>query len=409
MNLLAICHDIEPLQSPQAIQIGRHLAHLKECGIALVSGGRSGEEAPAAAIPGLTDHLRVADPDTTSPSLQRIGRLALPVYGKAPDGLGRWRMAVLDRLEPWLAGLGRKPDVIASFGEPMSDHLIGLALKQRLGLPWLAHFSDPWVDNPFRRGGPLTRGLNEKLERDVIEAADIVVFTSPETAALVRRRYGDRERAKFRVLEHGFDSRLFPRREALSGPVVIRHIGSFYGDRTPFPLLEGLRKLVSASPGLAGSLTAELVGSMPERMARKVRAFGLPEGTLRLAGSVGYRESLALMTRSDLLLLVDAPAQESVFLASKLVDYIGAGRPILAITPPGAAKRVVTALGGASVPPQDPDAIAAALRRAIEEAVRLRQRDPATPWGNPDARQGFEAATVAARLRSCLEQARSSA
>jgi glycosyltransferase involved in cell wall biosynthesis len=409
MNLLAICHDIEPLQSPQAIQIGRHLAHLADCGILLVSGGQSSEETPAAAIPGLTDHLRVADPDRTLPSLKRIGRLALPVYGKAPDGLGRWRKVLLDRLEPWLAGLARQPDVIASFGEPMSDHLIGLALKQRLGLPWLAHFSDPWVDNPFRRGGPLTRGRNEKLERHVIQHADIIVFTSPETAALVGRRYGDQERAKFRVLEHGFDPRLFPKREALSGPVVIRHLGSFYGDRTPFPLLEGLRKLTAASPGLTGSLTVELVGSMPERVARKVRAFGLPEGILRLAGPVGYRESLALMTRSDLLLLVDAPAQESVFLASKLVDYIGAGRPILAITPPGTAKRVVTALGGASVPPENPDAIASALRQAVEEAVRLRQGHSATPWGTPDVRQGFEATAIAARLRSCLEQARSSA
>jgi hypothetical protein len=45
---------------------------------------------------------------------------------------------------------------------------------------------------------------------------------------------------------------------------------------------------------------------------------------------VGYQESLKLMSEADALLVIDAPADQSVFLPSKLIDYIGAGRPISA-------------------------------------------------------------------------------
>ena len=35
-------------------------------------------------------------------------------------------------------------DVIVSTGPPHSMHLIGLALKRRTNLPWIADFRDPW-------------------------------------------------------------------------------------------------------------------------------------------------------------------------------------------------------------------------------------------------------------------------
>ncbi|GMA50015.1 hypothetical protein GCM10025857_13720 [Alicyclobacillus contaminans] len=49
---------------------------------------------------------------------------------------------------------------------------------------------------------------------------------------------------------------------------------------------------------------------------------------------VTYFESLNLMTKSDVLLLIDAPSKTGInpFLASKLVDYLGAGKRILGIT-----------------------------------------------------------------------------
>jgi hypothetical protein len=403
MKLLAICHDIEPLETPQAIQIGRLLAHLADCDILLASGG--GEDGPAAtAIRGLRGHLRQPGHQGRETPLARLARLTLPLVGKTPDGLERWRAALLERLGPWLDGLPVKPDVIASFGEPMSGHLVALEAKRRLGLPWLAHFSDPWADNPFRRGGPLTRAANRRLERRVIKNADLVVFTSQETAELVGARYTARETAKFRVLPHGFDPRLYPPTPAIEGPIIVRHIGSFYGARTPFPLIEALRLLAAADADIARRMTVELVGPMPERMARRVREAALPEGLLRLAAPVSYASSLALMVASDLLLLIDAPARRSVFLASKLIDYVGAGREVMAITPEGAGRTVVERFGGTAAHPQDPAVIARALSRVVSGCEARRDSAPRV-WGDPAVRANYEAGPVAALLRGYLTEA----
>ena len=46
-----------------------------------------------------------------------------------------------------------------------------------------------------------------------------------------------------------------------------------------------------------------------------------------------------------MLLILDAPFKISVFFPSKLVDYIGANKPILAITPEGSCAEIVRKLG----------------------------------------------------------------
>ena len=65
---------------------------------------------------------------------------------------------------------------------------------------------------------------------------------------------------------------------------------------------------------------------------------------MRAAGRLSANRC-ELMETADLLLIVDAPARLSVFLPSKLVDYLGARRPILSLTPEGAARRVTREAG----------------------------------------------------------------
>jgi glycosyltransferase involved in cell wall biosynthesis len=408
MKLLAISHDIEPLETPQSIQIGRLLAHLDDWDILLVSGSKSDKEPDAGSIPKLKGHLRWPSPSGPETVMQRLARLTLPVYGKCPDGLRHWRTAVLPRLHAWLDETNHKPDVMISFGEPMSDHLLALEIKRLRGLPWLAHFSDPWADNPFRRGGPLTGMLNRRLERRVIEGADIVVFTSRETADLVGRRYAPQQTSKFRILPHGFDASLYPARTGLTGRVTIRHVGSFYGERTPFPLIEALQLLLRQDPAISEQLRLELVGAMPKRMALKLRSAGLPNDLLTIRAPIGYRDSIALISATDLLVLVDAPAQQSVFLASKLIDYVGAGRPILAITPAGAARSVVEPLGGWTASPENPEAIAAALKSAVDFCLRIRDAKTFV-WGADEVRGRYAAEVVSAQLKSYLLETHRSA
>jgi len=52
-----------------------------------------------------------------------------------------------------------------------------------------------------------------------------------------------------------------------------------------------------------------------------------------------------------------------VFFPSKLADYIGAGRPLLGISPPGTTQRILTELGQPCADTSETEAIATLLRR----------------------------------------------
>jgi hypothetical protein len=79
-----------------------------------------------------------------------------------------------------------------------------------------------------------------------------------------------------------------------------------------------------------------------------------------------FLDSLEIAQSAHLLLVIDAPAEHSVFLPSKIVDYLALRRPILALTPPaGASARVLGGLGFPTVNPSDEEGILAMLREAL--------------------------------------------
>jgi glycosyltransferase involved in cell wall biosynthesis len=332
----------------------------------------------------------------------------------------RWRLRILDEhllvpdlYRPWQRdasravrrrGLLPKGDVLATFGQPMSDHLLGLRLARRAGIPWIAHFSDPWTDNPFRGGGRLTRRLNARLEAAVVMRADALVFTSAETVELVLAKYPDGLRAKAHVLPHAYDPALYPDGARNDAEVSVRYLGNFYGHRGPEPLFRALRMLAESRPEVLQNVRVELVGSREAPLAEHAPA-GLPGDLVRLREPVDYVESLSLMRASDLLLVLDAPGERSVFLPSKLVEYLGAGRPILALTPEGAAASFVRRVGGFHADPADADAAAGALAAALD-SIRRGRSDLRAPR---DVADTYAAPAVAARFWELVQRVREEA
>lgn len=301
--------------------------------------------------------------------LHRLGALAhLPDAMRVLNGQAVRRAVAMHRDKPF--------DAVLSWSTYHSVHLAALAVKRKIGLPWLAHLSDPWVDNAFVRYGAFTAAVNRRLERSVMAAADRILFTTPETVGLVMAKYPPAWRERTIVIPHGYEPALYSRASPapLQGrPLMLRYLGNFYGVRSPEPLLGALHAVLRREAGKLDGVTVEIVGRLDPGMADTPLARSLPQGLVRVVPPVGYRQSLELMETADLLLIVDAPAQLSVFLPSKLVDYLGARRPILSLTPPGAARRVTLEAGYWAASPDDPEAAAAALLAALA-AVRTGAR-----------------------------------
>ena len=284
----------------------------------------------------------------------------------------------------------------------MSVHLAGLRLKRAIGMPWIAHFSDPWADNPHRRI-PVLRQLNKGLEAEVVDAADRLIFTSDETLELVMRKYPPRMATKSRVLPHSFDPMMYGSTNACHDGIVVRYLGNFYGRRKPDPLIKAVQQLYREQPDLLQNVRIEFVGGI--RRAPTSLLDGLPPTLIRFLPPVDYRTSLTLMESADLLLVIDAPFEESVFLPSKLIEYIGALRPIFAITPPGTSAKVVSKVGGLVAHPEHIEDVAGKLAESIKR-VRMPQSEQES---HRMLRQAFAAPVVASRFDSIINEVLSNA
>jgi hypothetical protein len=117
---------------------------------------------------------------------------------------------------------------------------------------------------------------------------------------------------------------------------------------------------------------------------------------------VGYLESLALMRSSDGLLVIDAPADQSVFLPSKLVDYIGSERPIFGISPPGTATKLIAELRGWIADPADGPAVRDQLAAFIQFLRKVRARTAS--WGVGDVRRRFEISSVSLMFADIINE-----
>jgi glycosyltransferase involved in cell wall biosynthesis len=397
-----LSYSFLPEQTPRAVQVGRLVMHLALRPLAVVCAqSEKGRAAAPASVPSDVSVDRIPIPFASRIALM-LQRLPFRDRVLVPDAYRAWGAAAARHL---LSGQKLSgTDVLVTFGQPMSDHLAGLAVKRRTGVNWIAHFSDPWVDNPFRNDGWISRAWNLRLERAVIEEADRVIFTSDETADLVMIKYPAAWRAKVRVLGHAFEPALYPPRTGLSpgSPLIFRHIGHFYGARSPECLYAAVDRLLTRRPDLMDTFRIEFIGSLGRLIVRPA------EGTLAARHlvfnrPVGYEESLRLMVEADALLVVDAPAKRSVFLPSKLVEYLGAGPPILAITPPGTSANLMTRLGGTAISPEDTEGIGRALEKLIDG---LRSGTASRPWAPADATAEFRVDRVAAVMTDIIEEVR---
>lgn len=312
-----------------------------------------------------------------------------------PDQYRAWSLSAAEKAiqQSWVSS----NDLLVTFGEPMSVHLAGLRLKKAIGMSWIAHFSDPWADNPHRRF-PILRQLNKSLEAKVLQLADRAIFTSPETFHLVTQKYPTEIASKSRVLSHSFDPTMYGLARDSHKGVVLRYLGNFYGRRQPDSLIKAVVRLYRECPELLQGVTIEFVGGIRRIPTSLLKE--LPTALIRFMSPVDYKQSLVLMESADLLLVIDAPFDQSVFLPSKLVDYMGAQRPILAITPPGTAARLVSDLGGLVA---NPNNVAEISEKLAESITRLQMPGG---WGkdNVALRQEFSAPMVVSRLNSIFEE-----
>ena len=363
------------MHGPRATQVARTLGALSSLGwqstvvcLGPRRGGPHWRDGVDVVMPDGVDLVRVPSPEEWT--ILRAAWRVLPAFRDRPDSKWVWIGRAARAAQT--AASRTRFDGLVTFAQPWSDHLVGLRLRRATRLPWVAHFSDPWVDSPYLKLSAARRAAAQHMEAEVVREATAVVFVTQETADLVMRKYPGEWRRKASVVPHGFAPRVGHSSGAAArraGPVRLVYTGRFYdGVRTPLPLLRALAQMNARQP-LAGTLDVTFVGPHVTGFSRDASVLGL-EAFVHFRDRVSNEEAAAIAGDADALLVIDAPTHgPSPFLPSKLVEYLPLRKPMLGITPvEGASAALLTRLGCAIAPPDDADAIASALSDLVHRS-----------------------------------------
>jgi glycosyltransferase involved in cell wall biosynthesis len=241
-------------------------------------------------------------------------------------------------------------DLIVSTGPPHSMHLIGLELRKKFSIPWLADFRDPWTNIDFYnrlRLTPWADRRHKSLEKKVLQAADLVSTVSWSWADDFKRIVP----RDIEIITNGFDPEDFPRNAPVTDPFFsITHIGSFNKDRNPEAFWHALRNKALSDDGFRKNLRLRFLGQTDQSIFHSLEINNLKDCAEDF-GFVDHKKSLAMLGQSQVLLLPlnDAPNVSGI-IPGKLFEYLASNRPIIVIGPgDGDTARIIRETGAGKV------------------------------------------------------------
>lgn len=308
---------------------------------------------------------------------QRVARF---VRGNVflPDPRRGWNRFVLKQVAELVAA-GEQFDAVLTSSPPHSTQLIGLELKRRYNWRWLADLRDPWTDIYYTQTlmrTAVARWLDQRYERQVLQAADVVITTSPDTGRLLQGKVPELPAGKFAVLPNGYDESDF--QQVIAPPtdaLLLTYVGTITGQYHVGPFFAEVAACAARHPQVP--LRLRFVGRVAKEIERQLAEAGLTERT-ELVEFVPHDEAVVYMQRCTALLLgIPDVAHNRGILPGKVFEYLAAGRPVICIGPEGsdAAQVLEGCQAGRSFAYED----RAAMRRYLDELVAAWEQNPTVP------------------------------
>uniref|UniRef100_UPI0035637511 glycosyltransferase family 4 protein n=1 Tax=Mariniphaga sediminis TaxID=1628158 RepID=UPI0035637511 len=225
-------------------------------------------------------------------------------------------------------------DTVITTSPPHSTQLIGLKLKNRLKINWVADLRDPWTDiYYFRQLYPtwLATRIQKRYELTVIKKCDKLITVSDALMKLFVQK-DNTIKNKVHVLPNGYDPDDF---EVITPTIkedfiYISYIGTMSEDYTIDGFIAALNMLDSS---LRNKLKIRFIGKMSDKINESFNLAGLASHVERI-GYVNHKKAIEFMYTSNILLLVIPNIENNLgILTGKLYEYLAVKRPILLIGP----------------------------------------------------------------------------
>ncbi len=226
-------------------------------------------------------------------------------------------------------------DVIVSSSGPYTAHRVALAGKTlHPDSRWVADFRDLWIDNHRYRGlFPYT--IRERtLQKRCLDKIDLITTVSDGLA----QKLSVRCHKPTEVIFNGYDPEalaVLPEAPYFPNDQHLRvvYTGAVYPPgQDPEPLLNAMKILCDQQPELAQRLRLCVAGQSSDLWRRWINAYDIASHC-EIHDVVPWQDALRMQRDAHALILLDWKSPDHGVLTAKLMDYLPARPPIVAIGP----------------------------------------------------------------------------
>lgn len=238
---------------------------------------------------------------------------------------------------------GRPFQALVTTGPPHSVHLIGLDLKKRLGMPWLADFRDIWREMDYLEDFLPTKRTKKRhltMEQAVVHQADHITVPAPG-AQISLQHQNDAVAHKFSLIHNGWDPSDIENEspvmqappEKSSGTFHLGHFGSLFPTRNIPGLWKAIRQWNEQVPEGRQPLHLDLAGNINPSVRASITST-LIDSDWTDHGYMSHGKAIEKMMAMDALLLVQNDNQTGQWaIPGKAFEYLATGIPIGVVCP----------------------------------------------------------------------------
>lgn len=222
-------------------------------------------------------------------------------------------------------------DTVITTGPPHSTHLVGLKLKTKLNIKWIADLRDPWSTIFYNKDLYRTswaQKLDEKLEHKVLKHSDINLTVGIRLKELFQKLHPTIDHKKYKHIYNGYDSDLIDSLKSEKNKhFELTFIGLLTEHQPYFSIIDAVKLVIKEIPDL--NLKICLAGRISESILQDFIQ-NLPEIEIINKGYVTHKEAVQLMKNSDCLFNCLAEMEnDEILISGKQMEYISTGNPIL--------------------------------------------------------------------------------
>ena len=262
--------------------------------------------------------------------LQKIARFIRGNFF-IPDARVGWNRFAYSKAKALINKYNIKSIITTS--PPHSSQLIGLKLKKKLNIKWIADFNDPWTDIYYYKDLyhiGLVKKIDLNLEKKVLINADHIITNCESNKDIFLNKTVNKSDSNFSIVPNGFDHDDFKIPSTPSNDeFVITFTGTMADSYNPDVFLESLAEIKENNNTV--NFRIKLIGNISEGIRKKIKDYELHTIT-DYEGYVIHNKSVEFLMKSTVLLNIFPQTELDNGVPGKLCEYLAAKKPIISIS-----------------------------------------------------------------------------